>query len=87
MSGIGGIVRCDGGPVAERVLRMMMRLVAHRGPDGLTWRIDDAVGLGHALHAMRRSELASAGFEMVHFAHQPYGHAVGKLRLDGAGGS
>jgi hypothetical protein len=31
------------------------------------------------------SELESAGFEMVHFAHQPYGHAVGRSRLDGPG--
>jgi hypothetical protein len=26
------------------------------------------------------SELASAGFDVVHFAHQPYGHAVGRSR-------
>ncbi len=57
MSGIGGIVRWDGGPVAEPELRTMMRLVAHRGPDRLTWRIGDGVGLGHALQAMRRCEL------------------------------
>jgi SAM-dependent methyltransferase len=31
------------------------------------------------------SELESAGFEMVHFAHQPYGHAVGRLRPDRSG--
>jgi len=28
-------------------------------------------------------ELRSAGFEMVHFAHQPYGHSVGRSRLEG----
>ena len=56
MSGIGGIVRWDGGPVSESRLRTMMRLVAHRGPDGLTWNTGDGVGFGHALHALRRSD-------------------------------
>jgi asparagine synthase (glutamine-hydrolysing) len=56
MSGIGGIVRWDGGPVSESRLRTMMHLVAHRGPDGLTWGTSDGVGLGHALQALRRSE-------------------------------
>jgi hypothetical protein len=26
------------------------------------------------------SELESAGLDVVHFAHQPYGHAVGRSR-------
>jgi len=30
MSGIGGIVRWDGGPVAEHELRTMMQAAAHR---------------------------------------------------------
>jgi asparagine synthetase B (glutamine-hydrolysing) len=56
MSGIGGIVRWDGGPVSDSRLRTMMHLIAHRGPDGLTWKTGDGVGLGHALQALRRSE-------------------------------
>jgi hypothetical protein len=30
------------------------------------------------------SELESAGFDMIHSTHQPYGHAVGRSRLDGS---
>ncbi len=56
MSGIGGIVRWDGGPVSESRLRTMTQLVAHRGPDGLTWEAGAGVGFGHALQALRRSE-------------------------------
>jgi hypothetical protein len=33
------------------------------------------------------SELESAGFDMIHFAHQPYGHAVGRSHLDGKAGA
>jgi asparagine synthase (glutamine-hydrolysing) len=56
MSGIGGIVRWDGGPVSDSRLRTMMHLIGHRGPDGLTWKTGDGVGFGHALQALRRSE-------------------------------
>ncbi len=33
-----------------------------------------------------RGELAEAGFEMLHFAACPYGHAVGVVRLAAAPG-
>jgi asparagine synthase (glutamine-hydrolysing) len=49
MSGIAGIVRFDGLPVDERLLRRMTNSMAVRGPDGHQLWVDDAVGFGHAL--------------------------------------
>jgi asparagine synthase (glutamine-hydrolysing) len=47
MCGIAGVLRQDGGPVDERLLRRMTDALAHRGPDGEGFRLDGPVGLGH----------------------------------------
>jgi asparagine synthase (glutamine-hydrolysing) len=47
MCGIAGIVRFDGAPVDERVLRAMVDQLGHRGPDDRGQWIDGSVGFGH----------------------------------------
>ena len=47
MCGICGVLRFDGAPVDERVLRRMTDAIAHRGPDGEGWFAEGPVGLGH----------------------------------------
>ena len=49
MSGIVGVVRLDGTPVDERLLRRMTDSLAVRGPDGQQIWTDGPVGFGHAL--------------------------------------
>jgi asparagine synthase (glutamine-hydrolysing) len=48
LSGIGGIVRMDGGPVDDAALRRMAACLAFRGPDGAGARADSSCGLAHA---------------------------------------
>src|SRR5436309_11175167 len=47
MCGIAGILRQDGAPVDEAILRRMTGVLAHRGPDGEGFHVGGAVGLGH----------------------------------------
>ena len=47
MSGICGIVNLDGAPVAPELLNKMAQAAAHRGPDGIRYRMDGNVGLAH----------------------------------------
>lgn len=51
MSGIAGVVRLDGAPVDQRLLRRMTDSLSTRGPDGRWLWSDGPVGLGHALLA------------------------------------
>jgi len=47
MSGIAGVYRFDGDPVATDTVEAMTEAIDHRGPDGTwTWRAD-RVGVGH----------------------------------------
>src|SRR5262249_25555403 len=56
MSGIAGIYHFDGRPVDPVLLRCMMAAVVHRGPDGVGYWCEGAVGLGHcALHTTPES--------------------------------
>jgi len=47
MCGIAGILRSDGRPVDETVLVAMTRTLAHRGPDGEGFHVENGIGLGH----------------------------------------
>ena len=49
MSGIAGIVRFDGAPVAPELLGNMMKCLAHRGPDGKSSWIAASAVLGHCM--------------------------------------
>ncbi len=72
MCGICGIVRNDGSPVEEGVLRSMIRTLQHRGPDdeGLWCTPDRRVGLAHRRLAI--IDLSPAG-------HQPMKDESGRL--------
>jgi asparagine synthase (glutamine-hydrolysing) len=47
MSGFAGVVRLDGAPVGESLIRRMADALAFRGPDGSGLRIGDGAGLAH----------------------------------------
>lgn len=47
MCGICGVVRADGGPVDEGLLRRMASTLRHRGPDGEGYRTGPGWGFGH----------------------------------------
>ena len=47
MSAIAGFVNFDGAPASAELLHDMMRIVQHRGPDGIAHWLNDSVGLGH----------------------------------------
>jgi asparagine synthase (glutamine-hydrolysing) len=47
MSGICGVVNLDGAPVEPAVLEKMAQAAAHRGPDGIHYHTEGAVGLAH----------------------------------------
>jgi asparagine synthase (glutamine-hydrolysing) len=47
MSGICGVINFDGAPVGPTVLKKMARAAAHRGPDGVRYHTEGAVGLAH----------------------------------------
>lgn len=49
MSGIVGILRRDGAPVVQPLLRALTQFLGYRGPDGRDVWADGAVGLGHTL--------------------------------------
>ncbi len=53
MCGVTALMRLDGAPVEERVLRRMTQTVAHRGPDGEGIWIEGSIGLGHRRLAIR----------------------------------
>lgn len=48
MCGIAGIVHFDRSPVDARLLRQMVEIIRHRGPDAAGVHLDEGVGLGHA---------------------------------------
>ena len=47
MSGICGMVNLDGAPIEPAALKKMARAAAHRGPDGIRYHTEGAVGLAH----------------------------------------
>jgi asparagine synthase (glutamine-hydrolysing) len=47
MSGICGMVNLDGAPIEPAALKKMARAAAHRGPDGVRYHTEGAVGLAH----------------------------------------
>jgi asparagine synthase (glutamine-hydrolysing) len=47
MSGICGMVNFDGAPVEPAALKEMALAAAHRGPDGVRYHAEGAVGLAH----------------------------------------
>lgn len=49
MSGIAAVYRSDGRMAEPTLIETMVQAMAHRGPDGLTWWADGAIGLGHGL--------------------------------------
>jgi asparagine synthase (glutamine-hydrolysing) len=62
MCGIAGMIGMDGSPVSPVVLRNMAEAIAHRGPDGEGFYLDQNVGLAHRRLAI--IDLSPAG-------HQP----------------
>lgn len=76
MAGIAGILRLDGGNAEVSILRDMLHVLAHRGPDGEEVRAEGCIALGHlALHTTPGTE-----FEL-----QPSSDESGRLwiTLDG----
>ena len=71
MCGIVGIVRFDGAPVSESLLREMTGRLAHRGPDADGFWLSGSVGLGH-----RRLSIIDVGSSA-----QPMVTPDGRLRL------
>ncbi|HYO45512.1 MAG TPA: asparagine synthetase B, partial [Gemmatimonadota bacterium] len=71
MSGVFGLWRLDGRPVAQAACDEMSRLLAHRGPDGFGVWSDGPLGLGHRmLRTTREAEreiqpLATADGDLV----------------------
>ncbi|HIA64939.1 TPA: asparagine synthase (glutamine-hydrolyzing) [Candidatus Poribacteria bacterium] len=59
MCGITGIFNLDGASVSPVVLRKMTDAIAHRGPDGEGFYLDNFIGLGHRRLAI--IDLSSAG--------------------------
>lgn len=47
MCGIAGIFNINGDPVSRSVLKSMTNRIAHRGPDGEGFFVEDGIGLGH----------------------------------------
>lgn len=47
MCGISGIFDCSGRPIDRDVLQRMTHAIAHRGPDGAGFFLEQEVGLGH----------------------------------------
>jgi asparagine synthase (glutamine-hydrolysing) len=47
MCGIAGIFSLDGSPIDRQILEAMTAAIAHRGPDGSGFYIDEGIGLGH----------------------------------------
>ena len=62
MCGICGLFNLDGEPASPVILRNMTDAIAHRGPDGEGFYIDNFIGLGHRRLAI--IDLSPAG-------HQP----------------
>lgn len=58
MAGLAGIVNFDLRPVAAEAVTRMLRVAAHRGPDGLDAQARGQVGLGHARFALGGSDRA-----------------------------
>jgi asparagine synthase (glutamine-hydrolysing) len=56
MSGICGIVRFDGQPVAERDLERQIKTLAHLGPDRTQTWLAGPVGLGHLMMRITRED-------------------------------
>ncbi len=72
MSGICGMVNLDGAPIEPAALKKMARAAAHRGPDGIRYHTERAVGLAHlALNITPESARE----------HQPLGSERGDLVL------
>ena len=49
MSGIFGIIRLSGAPVADAELALIADVLKHRGPDGIHYSARDNAGLGHCM--------------------------------------
>jgi asparagine synthase (glutamine-hydrolysing) len=47
MCGIAGFINHNGAPASPRILRDMMDIIAHRGPDGEGHWCEENVGIGH----------------------------------------
>jgi asparagine synthase (glutamine-hydrolysing) len=62
MCGIAGIVHLDNSPVDPRIVKMMMRVIKHRGPDDEGVFVKDNCSLGHVRLSIQ--DLSKAG-------HQP----------------
>ncbi len=47
MCGIAGVINTNGNPVAFNLIKEMTQAIAHRGPDGNGFFVNENVGLGH----------------------------------------
>ena len=72
MCGIAGVFNLNGEPVSPILLRRMTDVLAHRGPDGEGFYIDNFIGLGHRRLAI--IDLSPAG-------HQPMINTNGEYAL------
>jgi asparagine synthase (glutamine-hydrolysing) len=92
MCGIAGICNVDGQPVAAPVLRRMIGLLAHRGPDGEGSFFDCGVGLGHRrlaiidlTDAAQQPLTNEAGDVVVTYNGEIYNFAELRAELEGRG--
>lgn len=73
MCGIGGLLRFDGGDVTEPVLRAMVELLRHRGPDDEGIHREGPLGLAHTRLSIL--DTTDAGHQPMAYADGLY-HAV-----------
>ena len=59
MCGIAGILNLDASPVSREILQKMTDSIAHRGPDGEGFYIEEYIGFGH--RRLSIIDLTSAG--------------------------
>lgn len=74
MSGVYGIYRFDGSPVAPEWLEGMRAAMAFYGPDGGGTRIEGPVGFGHLLCAINPEDACHGPILVLSLARRPLGY-------------
>jgi asparagine synthase (glutamine-hydrolysing) len=92
MCGIAGIFHLNGDPVLPRMLKEMTDAMAHRGPDGEGFYIDNGVGLGHRrlaiidLSEAARQPMSTASNEyVISYNGEVYNYKELRAELEKAG--
>ena len=72
MCGVAGLIDFSGQPVQQSVIKKMTDAIAHRGPDGEGYFLEDNIALGHRRLAI--IDLSESG-------HQPMVSRDGTLAI------